>query len=156
MPDKHNAKEFLNDGYAHDPCNIYPVLDASAGCVATNFGPNKTSCDGDFIYAKDLYPETLSTRFVSVTLNEQHHAHFALHTTPRFNLVCDNQHLQRLLGTFTMTGLLLGSLIGGRSGDYFGRKKVLYAACLVISVALGIASVSTSYAMFAACHLIYR
>ena len=55
-----------------------------------------------------------------------------------------------------MTGLLLGSLIGGRSGDYFGRKKVLYAACLVISVALGIASVSTSYAMFAACHLIYR
>ena len=63
MPDKHNAKEFLNDGYAHDPCNVYPVLDASAGCVASNFGPNKTSCDGDFIYAKDLYPETLSTRF---------------------------------------------------------------------------------------------
>ena len=73
----------------------------------------------------------------------------------RFNLVCDNQHLQRLLGTFTMTGLLLGSIIGGRCGDYFGRKKVLYAACLVISVVLGIASVSTSYPMFAACHLIY-
>ena len=55
-----------------------------------------------------------------------------------------------------MTGLLIGSLIGGRSGDYFGRKKVLYAACLLISLALGIASVSISYPMFAACHLIYR
>jgi len=134
VPDKHNAKEFLNDGYAHDPCNVYPILDASAGCVASNFGPNKTSCDGDFIYSTDLYPETLSTRF---------------------NLVCEDQTKQRLLGTFTMTGLLLGSLIGGRSGDYFGRKKVLYAACLVISVVLGIASLSTSYAMFAACHIIY-
>ena len=77
-------------------------------------------------------------------------------TSDRFNLVCDNQHLERLLGTFTMTGLLLGSLIGGRCGDYFGRKKILYGACLVISLALGFASVSTSYAMFAACHLIYR
>ena len=55
-----------------------------------------------------------------------------------------------------MTGLLLGSLIGGRSGDYFGRKKTLFAACLIISVVLGIASVSVSYPMFAACHLIYR
>ena len=81
---------------------------------------------------------------------------FARPTSNRFNLVCDNQHLQRLLGTFTMTGLLLGSLIGGRCGDYFGRKKVLYAACLVISVVLGIASLSTSYPMFAACHIIYR
>lgn len=77
-------------------------------------------------------------------------------TSNRFNLVCEDQTKQRLLGTFTMTGLLLGSLIGGRSGDYFGRKKVLYAACLVISVVLGIASLSTSYAMFAACHIIYR
>ena len=77
-------------------------------------------------------------------------------TSDRFNLVCDNQHKQRLLGTLTMTGLLIGSLIGGRSGDHFGRKKVLYAACLVISLALGIASISISYPMFAACHLIYR
>ena len=55
-----------------------------------------------------------------------------------------------------MTGLLIGSLVGGRSGDYFGRKKVLYAACLVISLALGTASFSISYTMFAVCHLIYR
>ena len=157
VPEKHDAKEFLNDGYAHDPCNVYPILDAGAGCVASNFGPNKTSCEGDFIYAKDLYPETLSTRFVYNHLTWKiNHVIFARPTSNRFNLVCDNQHLQRLLGTFTMTGLLLGSLIGGRCGDYFGRKKVLYAACLVISVVLGIASLSTSYPMFAACHIIYR
>ena len=64
VPDKHNAKEFLNDGYAHDPCNVYPVLDESGGCVASNFGQDKTPCNGSFIYSKDIYPETLSTRFV--------------------------------------------------------------------------------------------
>ena len=90
------------------------------------------------------------------TLSKQNSCDLPLSTSCRFNLVCGNQHKQRLLGTFTMTGLLIGSLIGGRSGDYFGRKKVLYAACLLISLALGIASVSISYPMFAACHLIYR
>ena len=67
MPDKHNAKEFLNDGYAHDPCNVFPVLDPSGGCVAENFGNETASCEdhgGDFIYSQDLYEETLSTRFV--------------------------------------------------------------------------------------------
>ena len=90
------------------------------------------------------------------TFDMENYVTFSRPTSNRFNLVCDNQHLQRLLGTFTMTGLLLGSLIGGRCGDYFGRKKVLYAACLVISLALGTASFSISYTMFAVCHLIYR
>ena len=134
VPDKHNAKEFLNDGYAHDPCNVFPVLDSSAGCVASNFGPNLTACDSGFVYDKSVYPETLSTRF---------------------NLVCDSEDKQRLLGTFTMTGLLIGSLIGGRAGDYLGRKTCLYAATLVITLAVGVAGVSSSYAMFAVCHLIY-
>ena len=65
VPDKHNAKEFLNDGYAHDPCNVYTVWDEDGGCVANNFGEDMTKCNGDFIYSKDIYPETLSTRFVN-------------------------------------------------------------------------------------------
>ena len=64
VPDKHNAKEFLNDGYAHDPCNVYTVWDEDGGCVANNFGEDMTKCNGDFVYSKDIYPETLSTRFV--------------------------------------------------------------------------------------------
>ena len=64
VPKEHNAKEFLNDGYAHDPCNVYPVLDPNGGCIESNFGTNMTSCNGDFIYSQDLYSETLSTRFV--------------------------------------------------------------------------------------------
>ena len=26
LPRKHNVKEFLNDGYNHDPCGVYSVL----------------------------------------------------------------------------------------------------------------------------------
>ena len=37
MPSKHNAKEFLNDGYAHDPCNVHAVVDPQGGCYANNF-----------------------------------------------------------------------------------------------------------------------
>ena len=59
------------------------------------------SCDAGFVYSQDFYPETLSTRF---------------------DLVCDSEAKQRLLGTLTMTGLLIGSVVGGRSGDYLGRK----------------------------------
>ena len=57
-------KEFLNDGYAHDPCNVHGVIDPEGGCTAGNFDPNSTeSCDAGFVYDQDFYPETLSTRF---------------------------------------------------------------------------------------------
>ena len=55
----------------------------------------------------------------------------------RFNLVCNNEDKQKFLGTLMMSGLLIGSVIGGLSGDYFGRKKSLYAATLVIGVSIG-------------------
>ena len=55
----------------------------------------------------------------------------------RFNLVCNNEGKQKFLGTIMMSGLLIGSVIGGLSGDYFGRKKSLYAATLVIGISIG-------------------
>ena len=36
-----------------------------------------------------------------------------------------------------MSGLLIGSVIGGLSGDYFGRKKSLYAATFGIGISTG-------------------
>ena len=52
-------------------------------------------------------------------------------------MVCNNEDKQKFLGTLMMSGLLIGSVIGGLSGDYFGRKKSLYAATLVIGVSIG-------------------
>ena len=60
------TKEFLNDGYAHDPCHVHGVIDPGGGCSVDNFDPNSTlSCgDAGFVYSQDFYPETLSTRFL--------------------------------------------------------------------------------------------
>ena len=98
---------------------IFPPTDPDGECVASNFGKNVSACSSGFIYAKDVYEETLSTRF---------------------NLVCDNEDKQKFLGTLMMSGLLIGSVVGGLSGDYFGRKKSLYAATLVIGVSIGTAT----------------
>ena len=65
--------------------------------------------------------------------------------TPRFNLVCDNEDKQKFLGTLMMSGLLIGSVVGGLSGDYFGRKASLYAATLVMAVSIGTA---TTFVLF--------
>ena len=40
-----------------------------------------------------------------------------------------------------MSGLLIGSVIGGLSGDYFGRKKSLYAATFGIGISTGTAKI---------------
>ena len=53
-------------------------------------------------------------------------------------MVCGAEAQQRLLGTLTMTGLLIGSVVGGRAGDYLGRKTCLYSATVVILLAVGI------------------
>ncbi len=43
--------------------------------------------------------------------------------------VCeDGNHKRLLLSTFMMLGLLVGSPIGGRLGDQFGRKPTLLGA----------------------------
>ena len=52
--------------------------------------------------------------------------------------MCEAEAKQRLLGTLTMTGLLVGSVLGGRAGDYLGRKTCLYSATVVILLAVGI------------------
>ncbi len=45
--------------------------------------------------------------------------------------------------------------MGGRLGDYFGRKKSMYGACLVISISMIASAFSPNYIAFAAFHLIY-
>ena len=42
----------------------------------------------------------------------------------KLDLVCGRERLQKLLGTFVMFGLLVGSFLGGWAGDYFGKSSV--------------------------------
>jgi hypothetical protein len=89
VPMEHNAKEFVTDGSHFDPCSVYKPIDPLGGCTPENFNTtNKTICD-EFVYDYSIYAETLTTKL---------------------NLVCGKQYKQRLFGTFTMAGLLIGKL----------------------------------------------
>ena len=49
------------------------------------------------------------------------------------NLVCSGgETRRRLLGLFMMLGLMVGSLIGGKLVDKYGRKWVMLASITVI------------------------
>jgi hypothetical protein len=87
VPEEHNAKEFVTDGSPFDPCSAYQPIDPNGGCTPENFETsNATTCD-QFVFDHSVYAETLTTKL---------------------DLVCGKQSKQRLFGTFTMVGLLIG------------------------------------------------
>ena len=69
--------------------------------------------------------------------------------------VCDQESKRRLLGTVMMLGLMIGSLIGGRLSDKFGRKKVMICASLLIMPLVTFGGYSPNYACYLILHLIY-
>ena len=48
-----------------------------------------------------------------------------------------------------MLGLLVGSFIGGRLGDAFGRKPVMFAANAILVPAVACDGIYPSYALYA-------
>ncbi len=48
-----------------------------------------------------------------------------------------------------MLGLLVGSFIGGRLGDRFGRKPVMFAAVAALIPTVGCAGIYPNYAVYA-------
>ena len=48
-----------------------------------------------------------------------------------------------------MLGLLFGSFIGGRLGDRFGRKPVMFAAVAALIPTVGFAGIYPNYALYA-------
>ncbi|KAK3802939.1 hypothetical protein RRG08_020040 [Elysia crispata] len=66
-----------------------------------------------------------------------------------WNLVCDSRWLKATIISIQMGGVMLGSIVGGFTGDYFGRRKTLYGSVL-LHVTLNImAAFSLSWQMFA-------
>ena len=56
----------------------------------------------EWVYDRSIFEETLATEF---------------------DLVCGQNTLVSLLGTYYMIGMFIGSLCGGFINDKFGRKK---------------------------------
>lgn len=120
-----------------DECKMYQMIDESddkIGCVASNFNnSNPIACDL-FIYDRTFFVETVSSKL---------------------NLVCESRHMQKLLITLMMLGLLFGSFFGGLSSDHLGRKRTLYMAQLVTVVTCFVAAFVNDYASYATLHFIY-
>ena len=80
-------------------------------CLPQFFDQNKTVPCTEFIFDNLYFDETLATKL---------------------DLVCGNESYRSLLGTILILGLLFGSLLGGRLGDQFGRKKACFLAITLI------------------------
>ena len=89
---------------ATEECAMFRVLNEQEGdCAPDNFDRNVTVACQEYVYDSSVFEETLATKL---------------------DLVCGGEGLQKLLGTFVMFGLLVGSFLGGWAGDYFGRIGV--------------------------------
>ncbi|GFO30692.1 solute carrier family 22 member 21 [Plakobranchus ocellatus] len=66
-----------------------------------------------------------------------------------WNLVCDLQWMKAVITSIQFGGVLAGSVIGGQSGDYLGRKKTLYGSYLLHTVLNVISAYSINWQMFA-------
>ena len=64
--------------------------------------------------------------------------------------MCDLSWVDDTITSVQFGGILAGSVIGGQSGDYFGRKKTLYVSYLVHTALNVIAAYSVNWEMFVA------
>ncbi|KAK3780291.1 hypothetical protein RRG08_006197 [Elysia crispata] len=67
-----------------------------------------------------------------------------------WSLVCDLRWMKATITSIQFGGVLTGAVIGGQSGDYFGRKKTLYGSYLLHTILNVVAAYSFSWQMFTA------
>ncbi len=134
IPKAEAVREFLTDGGPFDKCHMYSTIDGDQGCQPSNFNHSvlPEPCQRH-IYDRSEFPETLTTKF---------------------DLVCDRESERRFLGTIMMLGFLLGSMVGGRLGDVFGRKRSMFLAVCVIAPSVIMGGFAPSYAVYATLRLI--
>lgn len=129
LPKEYGSSEILREDEKFNPCKRFEVVDDSVTtCAASSFNSSSSvSCD-QWVYDTTEFVETLTTHS---------------------NLVCDDEWKRRLLGTLLMLGLLVGSIIGGRLGDMFGRKVTIFGAHLIMIPIVMFAGFSSSYEIYA-------
>lgn len=65
-----------------------------------------------------------------------------------WDLLCDMHWMKASITSIQFGGVLAGSVLGGQSGDYFGRKKTLYGSYLLNTVLNVASAFSVSWQMF--------
>ena len=129
LPQEYGSSEILREDESFNPCKKYEVIEEFAStCSASSFNSSSVIDCNDWVYDTDQFTETLATKE---------------------NLVCEDEWKRRILGTLMMLGLLVGSIIGGRLGDKFGRKVSILGAHLVMIPVVMFAGYSPNYEIYA-------
>ena len=134
MPADSDSSEFLSGTTEIDKCKMYPMIDPNGLCTKENFNftGNKVACSA-WQYDRSEFPATLVTEL---------------------DLVCGAEPKRRFLSTIVMSGLLIGSIIGGRISDILGRTKTMYIATSIIAITTGISGLFSNYYSFVLLRLV--
>lgn len=133
LPLQIEANEFLSKAAEIDSCHRFEFFSPDGECKVENFNKdNILPCDS-WVYDESEFPETLSTKI---------------------NLVCGDEPKKKFLSTIVMSGLLIGSIVGGRLSDIIGRKKTLFMAVIAMAISTGAAGAIPNYYLFAVLRLI--
>ena len=109
-PQKSSSDIFLQDT-EFDKCSMYsPLQEQNRECEADAFNQSMIIACDKFTYDRSIFIETVTTSL---------------------DLVCQKEYQRRLLSTISMLGFIIGSILGGKCSDRFGRKNTLIGATIV-------------------------
>ena len=124
--------EMLKEDEYFDPCHRYEIKNLNL-CEEKSFNKSNIQRCEKFVYDKSIVEESLTTKF---------------------DLVCDLEYQQMMLGVMVMLGLMIGSPLGGLTSDKLGRKNAMIISVLVIVPTVMFAGYSTNFWMYAILKLI--
>ncbi|XP_077967854.1 organic cation transporter protein-like isoform X2 [Styela clava] len=108
----------------YDNCGVFENITSNR----TSNGTDEKSCPFGYVYDFEEGRSSIVTEW---------------------DLVCDRAWILPLITMLYMSGVLVGSLMGGSLSDRFGRKPTFLFGTLFMFVFLGLCGVSTSPQMFA-------
>ncbi|QQP50785.1 Organic cation transporter 1like [Caligus rogercresseyi] len=132
-PLSQKSSNFLKTDTEYDTCQSFKVIDENGGCEKSNFNASVVESCEDWIYDQSEFEYTLSTEH---------------------DLVCGAETKRRILSTIMMLGLMIGSLVGGKLGDWIGRKKTCFIAVAVTIPAITIGGYAPNYEVYATLRLL--
>ena len=125
--------EMLKEDETYDPCRRYNFKDGHKSCEVDSFNRTNIKVCTEFVYEKTVVIETLTTKF---------------------DLVCDLEYQQLLLGSIVMFGLMIGSVLGGPMSDKLGRRRAMIFSVSVCIPTVMFSGYSNSFWTYAVLKLI--
>ena len=125
--------EMLQEDEQFDKCHRYESIQNQSTCELQSFNHSNIVACESFVYDTSVVIESFTTKF---------------------DLVCEMQYKQMILAVMVMSGLTIGSEIGGRLGDKYGRKIVMLVSTLVIVPTVMFSGYSNDFWTYAVLKLI--